>query len=345
MKKKLLSLALALAACLSLTIPASAYVEDGPGWSYNYDTNVLTLNGAQDMDIFLELGEEPGTNVFNVPPTVVLTPGSKNTAESFYFESDVVDSKYANLYELTFKGTGELVLNGGIWGAIKNIELEDGLTMTGGQKAGDSYPITIESDGSGTNTYRCMANNAPATYIRIAPAAGTKPAETTKPAASSTGFSDVPADSPYAEAIKWAVEQGITNGTSATTFSPNQTCTIGQILTFLWRSAGRPNVSGPFYTDMDKAMIWGQQNLGVGEAVKADTKCVRMTAVQYMWHAAGKPEPTKTANFSDVDIVYKKDVSWAVEQGITNGTSATTFSPYDSCTRGQIVTFLYRASK
>ncbi len=111
-------------------------------------------------------------------------------------------------------------------------------------------------------------------------------------------FTDVPAGAYYADAVAWAVEQGITNGTSPTTFGPTETCTRGQVATFLWR-------------------------------------------------AKGCPEPTATVNpFTDVkenDYFYKA-VLWAVEQGITNGTSPTTFGPNETCTSAHVVTFLWRAN-
>jgi hypothetical protein len=110
-------------------------------------------------------------------------------------------------------------------------------------------------------------------------------------------FKDVKESAFYYKAMLWAVEQGITTGTSATTFGPNKDCTRGQVVTFLWR-------------------------------------------------AAGQPEPKSTScPFTDVKATasYYKAVLWAVENGVTSGTSATTFSPGKICTRGQVVTFLYNA--
>lgn len=164
-------------------------------------------------------------------------------------------------------------------------------------------------------------------------------------------FADVPGDSGYAKPVAWAVEKGITTGTSETTFSPNQDCTVAQILTFLWRANGspRPTGSNPF-TDVKSgdyyadAAVWAyEQGMVPGGTLSGNTLCTRATAVTYMWKAAGSPS-AKAAGFTDVspESGYAAAVAWAVEQGVTFGTSATTFSPDNVCTRGQIVTFLYR---
>jgi len=158
-------------------------------------------------------------------------------------------------------------------------------------------------------------------------------------------FSDVKADAFYAEPVAWAVEKGITAGASATAFSPNATCTQGQILTFLWRAKGEPKptgtVSGTQY--YATAAQWAREQ-GLTDNFSAEADCTRAMVVTYLWKLAGSPK-AGTSNFSDVsaNADYAQAVAWAVEQGITSGTSATTFSPDMACTRGQIVTFLYWA--
>ena len=164
------------------------------------------------------------------------------------------------------------------------------------------------------------------------------------------GFTDVAENSPFRAAIGWAVKEGITNGTSATTFSPGNTCTTAQILTFLWRANGSPDsdaacpatdvaATSPFY----KALCWANEKKlmtnGTGSA-----PCTRASAVTYLWKLAGSPKMTVNDSFTDVpaDADYAQAVAWAVEQGVTNGVSATAFAPNNTCTRGQIVTFLYR---
>lgn len=166
-------------------------------------------------------------------------------------------------------------------------------------------------------------------------------------------FTDVSATAYYREAVKWAVDKKITSGTSATTFSPEATCSNGQILTFLWRANGQPEptIANPF-TDVKtsdyyyKAALWAsEKGLIAGTKLGADAPCTRSMVVTYLWKLAGQPEATQATSFTDVSssAEYAVAVAWAVEQGITGGTSATTFTPDGICTRGQIVTFLFRA--
>ena len=171
-------------------------------------------------------------------------------------------------------------------------------------------------------------------------------------------FADVAASAYYYEPVLWAVahEPQITNGTSATTFSPESVCTRGQIVTFLWRAKGCPepeSAENPFtdVTEGDyfyKAVLWAKENdvtTGTSETTFSPGKpCTRAQVVTFLWRAEGKPAPASSDNpFADVaDGYYYEAVLWAVERGITNGTSADRFSPDSSCTRGQIVTFLYR---
>ena len=168
-------------------------------------------------------------------------------------------------------------------------------------------------------------------------------------------FNDVSTDAYYYEAVKWAQEKGITGGIGNGLFGPNQPCTRAQIVTFLWRAAGSPeskNASsfadvpaGSYYA---KAVAWAVENgitTGTGDGkFSPDNPCTRAQSVTFLYRALGKLAGRKTV-FSDVpaDSYYADAVAWAVENGVTNGTSETTFGPADSCTRAQIVTFLYRA--
>lgn len=159
------------------------------------------------------------------------------------------------------------------------------------------------------------------------------------------GFTDVKTGDYFADPVLWAVEKKITAGTSATTFAPNATCTQSQILTFLWRAKGEPKptgtVSGTQY--YATAAQWAKEQ-GLTDNFSAEADCTRAMVVTYLWKLAGSPK-TGTSNFSDVptNADYAQAVAWAVEQGITSGTGNGRFSPNSTCTRGQIVTFLYRA--
>lgn len=165
------------------------------------------------------------------------------------------------------------------------------------------------------------------------------------------GFLDVPADSWYADAVTWATDHDIITGTGGGQFSPDRSCTTGEILTFFWRAIGRPEpeVDNPF-SDVSasnyyyEAALWAYENGMVdGETFGAAQLCSRAMAVSYLWRLAGCPED-HTAAFADVseDAEYAYAVAWAVAEGITDGSGDGLFSPDTICSRGQIVTFLYR---
>ena len=168
------------------------------------------------------------------------------------------------------------------------------------------------------------------------------------------GFSDVSETDYYAQSVLWAVEKGITTGTSDTTFSPDITCTTAQILTFLWRASGSPAVTADnSLTDVKQSDYYYQaaqwaKSLGMidGPALSPDTPCTRASTILFMWQAAGCPDATTEVSFTDIPAGsdYAMAVAWAVEKDVTSGTSATTFSPDMTCTRAQIVTLLYRAA-
>lgn len=171
----------------------------------------------------------------------------------------------------------------------------------------------------------------------------------------SAGFIDVSADAYYANAVNWAVAKNVTSGTSATTFSPDNTCTRAQILTFLWRASGSPKATAQNkFTDVSEsdyyydAAVWaGEKGMVTGTKFEGDTPCTRSATVMYLWQNAGSPETKSESLFTDVadSSEYAAAVAWAVDNNVTSGTSATAFSPDMTCTRGQIVTFLFRAIK
>lgn len=171
-----------------------------------------------------------------------------------------------------------------------------------------------------------------------------------------TQFQDIPSGAYYANAVSWAVANNVTNGTSATTFSPEATCTRGQIVTFLWRAAGEPAPNGTVnpFTDVKSgayyynAVLWAvERGITSGTSkttFSPDEGCTRGQVATFLWRYESMPGNTTRNPFTDVrtSAYYYGAVLWAVENGITNGTSATTFEPEATCTRGQIVTFLYR---
>lgn len=170
-------------------------------------------------------------------------------------------------------------------------------------------------------------------------------------------FVDVAEGTYYYDPVLWAVANGITSGVNATHFEPEGTCTRAHAVTFLWRAAGQPEPkttqmpfkdvkAGSYY---EKAVLWAVENkITNGTSTTTfspDENCTRAQIVTFLWRSEGEPYASDSNNpFTDIASDYYMDaVFWAVKEGITNGTTPTTFSPNDRCTRAQIVTFIYRA--
>ena len=194
--------------------------------------------------------------------------------------------------------------------------------------------------------YECDGTNCP----------GSEPGKPTTPPAEGS-FVDVAAGSYYYTPVLWAVEKGITNGLDATHFAPDATCTRAQVVTFLWRAKGCPEpkmIYNPF-SDVSSsdyyytAVLWAVENgitTGTGGNTFAPNEgCTRKQVATFLWRAQGKPASSGSNIFTDVspDAYYYDAVLWAVENGITSGMGNGKFAPDAACTRGQIVTFLYRA--
>ena len=172
-------------------------------------------------------------------------------------------------------------------------------------------------------------------------------------------FLDVPVGAYYEDAVVWAVGKGITSGTNATTFDPNGTCTRAQAVTFLWRAAGSPTPKtklmpfpdvpiGSYYWN---AVLWAiEQGITEGTSYltfSPNDSCTRAQIVTFLWRAKGNPAVSGNAPFTDVapDAYYAAAVTWAEKNGITGGIGNGLFGSNNTCTRAQIVTFLYRAMK
>ena len=216
---------------------------------------------------------------------------------------------------------------------------------------GPTYTIKAVnvSDDNGT-VYYCVVSN------KAGEVTADKATLTVSKLGTMTAFSDVPEGAYYTDAVAWAVEKGVTSGTSGTTFSPNADCTRAQIVTFLWRAAGSPApkskesaftdvATGSYY---ETAVQWAVEN-GITSGTSATTfspnaTCTRAQTVTFLWRSQKSPADGTANSFTDVaeGTYYTDAVKWAVKNGITSGTSATTFSPNADCSRAQIVTFLYR---
>ena len=214
----------------------------------------------------------------------------------------------------------------------------DDLTVT--DKNGKELKLTDKGNGKYTFTMPASKVEIKATFV--------KEVETSP-------FSDVSTSAYYYEAVKWAQEKGITGGIGNGLFGPNQPCTRAQIVTFLWRAAGSPEPkSMSSFSDVSadsyyaKAVAWAVENgitTGTGDGkFSPDATCTRAQSVTFLFRAIGKLVDSK-AEFSDVltDSYYANAVAWAVVNGVTNGIGDGLFGPNNSCTRAQIVTFLFRA--
>ena len=214
----------------------------------------------------------------------------------------------------------------------------DDLTVT--DKNGKELKLTDKGNGKYTFTMPAGKVEIKATFV--------KEVETSP-------FSDVSTSAYYYEAVKWAQEKGITGGIGNGLFGPNQPCTRAQIVTFLWRAAGSPEPKAmSSFADVStdayyaKAVAWAVENgitTGTGDGkFSPDATCTRAQSVTFLFRAIGKLVDSK-AEFSDVltDSYYANAVAWAVENGVTNGIGDGLFGPDNSCTRAQIVTFLFRA--
>lgn len=308
MRKKLVSTLLCATVLMaSLTIGAAAATPKDH--VYRGDHATITNVVSYDENYTVSQGG-PGLPIHCVAP-VKITP--TNPEAVYWLENLIGVGQYLEGADIT----------------------EAGIEITQAGEYAVSYDVSYGGGGDGYGgSY----------YLIVEEKNGAEPSD---PGTSTGTFSDVPANAYYAEAVKWAVSEGVTTGTTATTFSPNSTCTTAQILTFLWRANGSPAPTGKnaavpagqYYTD---AANWALEK-GLTDAFSADAPATRAATVTYLWKLAGKPT-ADAAPFTDVDAgaAYAQAVAWAVKEGITAGTSATTFAPDNTCTRGQIMTFLYR---
>ena len=244
--------------------------------------------------------------------------------------------------------------NGDVTVSPKNASKGDRVTVTVTPDKGYELDKLTVKDASGNKLKLTDKGNGKYTFT-MPGSKVTVSAEFVEEQAASI-FADVPADAYYAKAVEWAVKKGITNGKANGLFGSNDPCTRGQIVTFLWRAAGSPAPKGTAKVPGDvlpgsycyDAVAWALEN-GITNGLADGTfgvnnTCTRGQSVTFLYRAMGTA-PTTVNGFTDVEsnAFCAEAVAWAVENGVTNGTSATTFSPSNGCTRAQIVTFLFRA--
>ena len=246
--------------------------------------------------------------------------------------------------------------NGGVAVSSKNARKGDTVTVTVTPDAGYQLDKLTVTDKNGTVLK--LTDKGDGKYSFTMPDGKVEVKAVFAKEVETSPFGDVSTDAYYYKAVQWAQEKGITDGISSDLFGPKQPCTRSQIVTFLWRAAGSPEpkgtaagmtdvVPGSYYA---KAVAWAVENgitTGTAEGTfSPDATCTRAQAVTFLARAQNATATGKTA-FSDVpaDSYFADAVAWAQANGVTTGTSETTFSPDNDCTRAQIVTFLYRANQ
>lgn len=246
--------------------------------------------------------------------------------------------------------------NGGVAVSSKNARKGDTVTVTVTPDAGYQLDKLTVTDKNG-NVLK-LTDKGDGKYSFTMPDGKVEVKAVFAKEVKTSPFGDVSTDAYYYKAVQWAQEKGITDGISSNLFGPKQPCTRSQIVTFLWRAAGSPEpkgtaagmtdvVPGSYYA---KAVAWAVENgitTGTAEGTfSPDATCTRAQAVTFLARAQNAKATGKTA-FSDVpaDSYFADAVAWAQANGVTTGTSETTFSPDNDCTRAQIVTFLYRANQ
>lgn len=250
-------------------------------------------------------------------------------------------------------GIPDKIENGSVSVSPKNASQGDRVTVTVKPDAGYELDSLKVLDKDGKELELTDKGDGKFTFIMPAGKVEVKAAFTEEVKISP--FRDVPTDAYYYEAVKWAQKKGITGGIGDGLFGPNQPCTRAQIVTFLWRAAGSPEPGGTAagMTDVaagsyyEKAVAWAIENgITTGTAdgkFSPNAPCTRAQSMTFLFRAS-KASADGAPAFSDVaaDAYYAEAVKWATDNGITNGTTSSTFSPGSGCTRAQIVTFLWR---
>ena len=309
---------------------AATQFSKGDGASYSV---VVKATGYQDLAFTLE-----------VPKQSNHSSGSSGSASGGSSSSS--GSSYAV--------SAPSAKNGDVTVSPKNASKGDRVTITVTPDKGYELDKLTVKDASGNKLKLTDKGNGKYTFT-MPGSKVTVSAEFVEEQAAST-FADVPADAYYAKAVEWAQKLGITNGKTDALFGSNDPCTRGQIVTFLWRAAGSPAPKGTATVPADVlpgsycygAVAWALEN-GVTNGFADGTfgvnsTCTRGQSVTFLYRALGTA-PTTVNGFTDVAAgdFYAEAVAWAVENGVTNGTTDSTFSPSNGCTRSQIVAFLWRA--
>ena len=337
------------------------------GGTFSFDPSTKVKNNGTDY-IVKRAGSE-GAYTYTVLAKSGLTSGvyltdPSGALASNYYVSSTANGVWTVSYSAPSSGGGSSSSSRRYDVSAPSVKHGDVTVSPKSASKGDTVTITVKPD-SGYELDTLTVKDASGSKIKVKDKGDGK-FTFTMPASKVTvsaefaeietlNFADVPTDAYYYEAVKWAAKKGITGGIGNGLFGPNQPCTRAQIVTFLWRAAGSPEPkSMSSFSDVSadsyyaKAVAWAVENgitTGTGDGkFSPDATCTRAQSVTFLFRAIGKLVDSK-AEFSDVltDSYYANAVAWAVENGVTNGIGNGLFGPDNSCTRAQIVTFLYRA--
>lgn len=337
------------------------------GGTFSFDPSTKVKNNGTDY-IVKRAGSE-GAYTYTVLAKSGLTSGvyltnPSGALASNYYVSSTANGVWTVSYSAPSSGGGSSSSSRRYDVSAPSVKHGDVTVSPKSASKGDTVTITVKPD-SGYELDTLTVKDASGSKIKVKDKGDGK-FTFTMPASKVTvsaefaeietlDFADVPTDAYYYEAVKWAAKKGITGGIGNGLFGPNQPCTRAQIVTFLWRAAGSPEpktMSSFADVSMDayyaKAVAWAVENgitTGTGDGkFSPDATCTRAQSVTFLFRAIGKLVDSK-AEFSDVlaDSYYANAVDWAVENGVTNGIGDGLFGPDNSCTRAQIVTFLFRA--
>lgn len=319
----------------------------------------LSMIGIASADSVGIIEDENGNGMISSEPGSTKPPDDGGDKQEPSHSSDDDDDDHDPSYSVNVSRPSDGSYAGGkVTVTPTSASKGDRVTLTVKPNSGYELESLVVTDSKGKELELTKVNDNRYTFTMPAGKVEVTPVFVRVGQASAVpqaGFSDVPTGAFFADAVAWAVARGVTNGTTATTFSPYASCTRAQMVTFLWRAAGSPAPKGTAkgFTDISagayyyNAVLWAvEQGITSGttaETFSPDATCTRAQTVTFLYRSAGSPA-AESAGFSDVDggAYYANAVAWAVAQGVTNGTTAATFSPNSNCTRGQIVTFLYR---
>ena len=321
------------------TIEGARYRCNGGAWQTSPEFTGLTAGTAYTFEAYY-----PETDTYKA------SPASEKAEFSTLYRSSGGSSSSGSSYAVSAPSTK----NGDVTVSPKNASKGDRVTVTVKPDSGYEIGSVTVLDSKGNELKLTDKGNGKYTFTM--PGGKVEVKATFVKAGETSPFVDVPADSYYFDAVKWAQKLGITNGKTDALFGSSDPCTRGQIVTFLWRAAGSPAPKGTAKVPTDvlpgsycyDAVAWAIEN-GVTNGFADGTfgvnsTCTRGQSVTFLYRALGTA-PTTVNGFTDVAAgdFYAEAVAWAVENGVTNGTTDSTFSPSNGCTRAQIVTFLYRA--